>query len=118
MLKKFEHSPETTAFKPGVAIFVVARNGKILDGFRITKRLADLVELDRSPLEEIESKRGCQNAKHQPATADSKAHGFTVVGQVLKPNWCEGKRFLLGACLTKEEAELLAASHKTKEALT
>ena len=116
MLKKFKPSDESNLFHPGARVFVVARDGRILEGYQVARKLVDLVELDRSPLEEMETGRGCQNAKHQ-ASSVSRGHGFTITGNQLKPNWCEGKRLLLGACLTRQEAEILAANRKGKGTL-
>lgn len=78
-------------FSVGQEIFLVTRSGEILEGYRITAVLDQLVSLDRSPIE------------------GSDKQGFTINRQLLKPNWCDGRKFLYAGCTTWEEAEILAA---------
>lgn len=89
MLKKF-HNP-LSKFHQGSELYLVTREGVILEGFKIADSLGTLVSLDRPPL------------------PGSEKQGFTIDGELLKPNWCEGKRTFVAACLTLREAEQLAA---------
>lgn len=88
MLKKFQN--DCSHFLPGTPLFLVTREGVILEGFTISDSLGRLVSLNKPPL------------------PGSEKQGFTIEGELLKPNWCEGKRTFIAACLTREEAELLA----------
>jgi len=84
MLKKFNSKNER--FYRGSEVYLVTRKGEIIEGFRVANVLTDLVELDRSPIERSEKQ------------------GFTIRNNLLKPNWCEGKKIFRAGCATKAEA--------------
>jgi len=91
MLKKFDEAGgEESPFVVGTQVFVVTRQGEVLEGYSVKSRLLRLFTLDRSPLD------------------GSEKQGFTLKGDVLKPNWCEGKRKLHSVCATREHADQLA----------
>ena len=69
----------------------MSRKGEILTGFHVEAVLLELVSLNRSPL------------------PDSEKQGFTVDGDLLKPNWCAGRKAIYAGCRTREEAEILSA---------
>lgn len=95
MLKKFNESQHShPLFSPGAEIFLVTKNGDILEGFYITEILMELVSLNCSPLD------------------GSEKQGFTIEGNLLKPNWCAGKRKFEAACASKEHAQSLALELK------
>ena len=97
MLKKFSESFDVESqFTPGMLIYLVSRKGEIIEGFRISSILVDLVSLDRSPLE------------------GSEKQGFTIEGRKLKPNWCAGRKAFLAAFATKDEALELAQKKQRK----
>lgn len=98
-MKKFNTLNLNPNFTPGTSVYVVTKKGDILEGYRIVSTLMELVDLDRSPLD------------------GSKNQGFTIEEDLLKPNWCEGKKNLIAACLTKEKAQELVTKIKTKPML-
>lgn len=98
MLKKFNGTGIAAGpFGVGTPVFVVLRDGTILEGFHVQSRLMDLVSLDRSPLD------------------DTEKQGFTLQGTQLLPNWCEGKRKILAACSSRQEAEDLVSQFRLTE---
>lgn len=91
MLKKFLSSRENDhPFSVGVSIYLVTREGTIVEGFSVANTLGDLVSLDRSPME------------------GSEKQGFTIEGNRLRPNWCAGKRRFEAGCVSRKEAEELS----------
>ncbi len=98
MLKKFDETGGNGgAFSVGTPVYIVMRDGSILEGHTIEDRLMDLVSLNRSPLD------------------GSEKQGFTVKGNLLKPNWCEGRKRIIAACATREEANTLAEKRRKGE---
>lgn len=93
MLKKFNTG---TRFVKGTPVYVVTKKGEILEGYEIESTLLDLVSLNRSPLDGTEKQ------------------GFTIDGDLLKPNWCDGKKFLIAACVDRQVAEEIANQARTK----
>ncbi len=91
MLKKFKDTSGSTHFRPGSAVYVVMRDGTVIEGHCIGSCLGELVSLDRSPLDGTEKQ------------------GFTIQNNHLMPNWCEGKRQILAVCMSREEAEDMAS---------
>ncbi len=87
MLKKYQ--PHHPKFSIGTPVYLVTREGNILEGFFIQKTLGDLIMLNDSPL---------LGAKQ----------GFSICEERLQPNWCEGKKKFRAACLTRSEAEKIA----------
>ncbi len=77
----------------GAPVFVVTRKGEILVGFSVAGVLGDLVALNKSPL-------------------GGEKQGFTLTEGLLKPNWCEGRKAIVAACFTREEAERLASRRR------
>ena len=77
----------------GTEIFLVTRDGRVLDGFSVASVLGDLVSLDLPPLE-------------------GEKQGFTWDGKQLKPNWCAGRKALIAGLLNRQEAEELASKRK------
>jgi len=69
----------------------VTRKGEVLSGFTIDEVLFDMVSLNRPPL------------------SDSDKQGFTVDGELLRPNWCAGRKAIIAGCHTRTEADALAA---------
>ena len=91
MLKKFNDTGgENSLFGVGAPVFVVTRQGEVLEGYTIKSRLLQLFTLNCSPLDGTEKQ------------------GFTLKGEVLKPNWCEGKRKLHCVCATRQHADEMA----------
>lgn len=98
MLKKLSDGDAAhELFKPGKEVYIVTRDGEILEGFHIKSVLIDLVSLDKSPLDGTEKQ------------------GFTISGNQLKPNWCDGRKSLIGAFATKEEALRRAEKRRSKQ---
>lgn len=96
MLKKFR--PDVTTddpFHEGLSVFIVTKEGEVLEGYHIVQRLCDLVSLDRSPLD------------------GSEKQGFAIEGDVLKPTWCAGRKAIYAAVATREYAVALAATRKS-----
>lgn len=88
MLRKLSDLQATESpFRVGTEVFLVTRQGTILEGFRIARVLLDQVMLDHPPL------------------PDSPKQGFTITGSLLRPNWCAGKRAIRAGFLTRQEAE-------------
>jgi hypothetical protein len=87
MLKKFKDS---TPFAKGTPVYLVTKEGEIIEGYTIESSLMDLVSLNCSPLDGTEKQ------------------GFTIDNDLLKPNWCAGKKYFVAACTQKEKAEELA----------
>ncbi len=90
MLKKYQ--PHNPKFAIGTPVYLVTKEGNILEGFFIQKILGDLIMLNDSPL---------LGAKQ----------GFSICEERLRPNWCEGKTKFRAACLSRSEAEKIAQSH-------
>ena len=96
MLKKFRpDAPTDDPFHEGLSVFIVTKDGEILEGYHIVKRLCELISLDRSPLD------------------GSEKQGFAVEGDVLKPTWCAGRKEIYAAVATREHAIALAAKRKS-----
>jgi hypothetical protein len=94
MLRRLQSG--TPEFRLGQLIFLVTRKGEVLSGYRIAAILSDLVMLDRSPVE------------------GSTKQGFTIKKDLLKPNWCEGRRLFYAGCTTREQAQLFAQRRVAK----
>lgn len=91
-LRKLSDRPEAShSYFRGVEVFLVTRKGEILTDFIVDEVLLDLVSLNRSPL------------------PDSDKQGFTIDGELLRPNWCAGRKAIFAGCRTRAEAEALAA---------
>ncbi len=90
MLKKFTNASPKNSFHSGDPVYLVTRKGKIIDGYYIQDILMDLVSLNRSPLDGTEKQ------------------GFTIEGNLLRPNWCAGKVIFEAACLSRNQAEKIA----------
>ncbi|GAB4232144.1 MAG: hypothetical protein Tsb0021_10740 [Chlamydiales bacterium] len=93
MLQKFNFH-HSSKYVVGKDIYLVTRQGDVLQGFTIASVLANLVSIDKPPLK------------------GSEKQGFTIKGPYLKPNWCEGRKQFWGACLSYEEACAIASKFK------
>lgn len=78
-------------YSRGQEVFLVTRKGEVLSGFVVDEVLCDLVSLNRSPL------------------PDSDKQGFTVDKELLRPNWCAGRKAIVAGCRTRAEADAIAA---------
>ena len=91
-LRKLSDCTQTPPlYSYGQEVFLVTRKGEVLSGFTVEKVLCDMVSLSRAPL------------------PDSDKQGFTVDGELLRPNWCAGRKAIIAGCRTREEAEALAS---------
>ncbi len=102
MLRKFNEKfgAESGPFVSGASVYIVMRDGTMREGYFIQSCLMDLVSLDRSPLD------------------DSEKQGFTISGDQLLPNWCEGKRQIVAAWINRDRAEQMAADLREKLAVS
>ncbi len=89
--KLSDRTDDSHPFSKGQEVFLVTRKGEVLTGFTIDSILVDLVSLSRSPL------------------PDSEKQGFTIDGELLRPNWCAGRKAIIAGCQTRAEADALAA---------
>ena len=91
MLKKFsEQRVNNQTFTKGTPVYIVTKEGTVIEGYHIDSSFLDLVSLDRSPLD------------------DTEKQGFTIDGDLLRPNWCAGKKHFIAACTNKIQAVELA----------
>ncbi|MBN4067491.1 hypothetical protein JYU14_05345 [Simkania negevensis] len=89
MLKKLSGNSEY--FTEGQAVFLVTRTGEIHGRYYIDRVLFPLVSFASQPIE------------------GSLKQGFTIEGQALIPNWCEGRRTFVCAVASEEKAKELSA---------
>lgn len=77
---------DSSPFQIGKEIFLITRSGAVLEAFFITAILGNLVSLDRPPI------------------PGSSKQGFTIERDLLKPNWCEGRRQFYAGCASRQQA--------------
>ena len=84
--------PCSLSFPKGQPIFLLTRAGEILEGYVVQSIFMDQVLLNEAPFE------------------GSPKQGYDIRHGVLKPNWCDGRKYLIGGYRTLEEAQ--ARQHK------
>ncbi len=98
MLKKFQaQSNSQRKISVGDPVFLLTRQGNVMEGFFIKRILMDLVDVEPSPIE------------------GSDKQGFTIKGDRLLPNWCAGKKVFVAGFLSEAEAREAQSKRQDKK---